>query len=231
MMYQLIIILFVVVSVSMARVTYLGCDDMAVGTSVSQHGSIGTSTAYSIVVKRGSTLLINGESYIPGETLSVSLSSNPSQYAIEMEGGATFMSGGKCDGKRKDNNGGSITLPSTGSGTVKIKAVAGTGYSNAVNMLSTISLYEQILTSSPSAAPSGPSPAPTVQPTSPTPQPTIQPTATPTNSTMSTSIEESEILSAGAIAAIIVCTVLSLGSFGYYQYQSKKGLTKVAIEV
>ena len=231
-MFEFIIILFIIIiSISMARVSYLGCNDMIIGMSVARHGSIGSSSmGDNIIVKRGSISLVNGESYIPGETLSVSLSSNPSQYAIEMEGGATFMSGGKCDGKRKDNNGGSITLPSTGSGTVKIKAIVGNGQVNSVKMLPTITLYVAP-TPSPSVAPSGPSPAPTVQPTSPTPQPTIQPTAIPTNSTMSTSIDETEVLSAGIVAAIIMFIVLPLGSFGYYQYQSKKGLTKVAIEV
>ena len=229
----------------MGRVNYLTCDSMYIGYSTG-HGAIGSTTSYSLNVKRGTTTLSDGSSYTPGETLTVSLPSVPSQYAIEMDGGATFVSGGKCSNKRKDNGGGSITLPPSGSGTVTIKAVARIG--SSVSMVTSFTFIEQTSSPTPSpshaptASPSGPSAAPTVQPTAPTPLPTLnptpnpttsQPTSTPTNSTLMTSSDEQkDILSSGIVAAIIVFAVLPLGSYGYYTYQSGKNrLTKVAIEV
>ena len=142
-----------------AMPSYLGCNDMYIGFTTG-HGAIGSTTSYNLDVKRGTTSLSDGSTYIPGETLSVSLSSVPSQYAIEMDGGATFVSNGKCSGKRKDNSGGSITLPFAGSGAVTIKAVARIG--SSVSMVPIVTLNE--LVSSPTSVPS--SSAPTSSPSS-----------------------------------------------------------------
>ena len=166
-----------------------------------------------------------------------------------MTGGATFESGGKCQNKRKDNGGGSVTMPSVGSGAVTIKAVAGTGQYSTVNMLPSITLTEQQspsptpqpsaapTTAAPTTAPSGPSYAPSAQPTSPTPNPTLrptptpttsQPTSTPTNSTLLTSANDVQVISFGFIAgAIAIILVLPMGVF-YYTNRSKTA-AKVAV--
>ena len=210
-------------------VSRLSCSGMYVGGPAGQHNNIGSTTSYSINVLRGSTSLVNGGTYIPGETLSVSLSSTPNQYAIEVTG-ATFVSGGTCQGKRKNNGGGTITLPATGSGTVTIKAIAGTAKYSSVNMLSSITLSEQAPspTPQPSVAPTGPSEAPTMQPT-PIPT-TSQPTSTPTNSTFTNATDETEILGADVIAAIVILAFLPLGAFSYYQHHRSKSSMKVAVE-
>ena len=210
-----------------AYVGFLLCNDMYSGKYLnSKHGSIGHTTSYSINVKRGSASIADGGEYIPGETLSISLSSNPSQYAIEMTGGATFESGGKCQNKRKDNGGGSVTMPSVGSGAVTIKAVAGTGQYSTVNMLPSITLTEQQSPSptpqpsaaptpqpsaaptpqpsaAPTTAPSGPSYAPSAQPTSPTPNPTLRPTPTPTTSQPTSTPTNSTLLTSANDVQVI----------------------------
>ena len=66
------------------------------GTSVSQHGTIGAygSSAASISILRSSTSLGDGDLFVPGETLTISLSGvGGNEYAIAVHGGATFSSG------------------------------------------------------------------------------------------------------------------------------------------
>ena len=77
---------------------------MGSATSAGGHGSIGTTSGTTLTVSEteGGAALSRTE-YIPGETLYVAISSTSNQYAIEVSNGASFDSGSKCNGARKDN--------------------------------------------------------------------------------------------------------------------------------
>ena len=110
---------------------------MSPGYDTGHHGDVqgfGTSSA-TLSIKRGSESLSDGgielliliatyiqmthgnyflDSYIPGETLSVSLSTSGGEYAIEVVGGAEFSTSGICSDSRVVNTGSSLVMPSTG---------------------------------------------------------------------------------------------------------------------
>ena len=93
---------------------------LTAGTRIMGYSAQQTSNA--VQVMRGSTALSSGSSFNPGETLTIQFNGG-GQYALEATGGATFSSGGACGGSRYLNSApAQLTMPSTSTGTVTIKA-------------------------------------------------------------------------------------------------------------
>ena len=88
-------------------------------------GTAITNTERVIIVTResNSAILNSGDSYVPGEVLSVQLSDTSGEYAFGASLG-TFAGGG-CSGSRVSTNtgvAGMLTMPASGSGNVDIAA-------------------------------------------------------------------------------------------------------------
>jgi hypothetical protein len=85
----------------------LGCSSMYAGSSTgSRHGgAVGTTSDSNLIVSETSNgNALTRTEYMPGETLYVRMESMPSQYSIEITGGALFDSGSRrCSNARKDN--------------------------------------------------------------------------------------------------------------------------------
>lgn len=90
-----------------------------------------SSTSRSVVVKRGTTALSSGANYVPGETLSLSISSTSGEYVIEVSPNAPFVASSKtgCSSNTRSITAGTITLPNGGGGTVTIFPSWATGQS------------------------------------------------------------------------------------------------------
>ena len=94
----------------------LGCSrSLRVGATIMSRtvGSSGRSVAW----KRGGATISCGATYVPGEILTLTLSSGSGQYVTEVSGGAS-ISGGQCGGKRHRNTR-TVTVTMPSSGTVK----------------------------------------------------------------------------------------------------------------
>lgn len=153
-----------------AYVNLLKCSTPLATSSTIMGSKCALSSSRTVQVKRGSTVITSGSSYIPGESLTILLSSTSGEYVFETNIG-TFTSG-SCN-RFTSNNGvtATLVLPKSGSGTVSIKAAYATKY-GTVSLTSTITLVEGIISSN------TPSSKPTLIPT--TVSPTIKPSTTPT---------------------------------------------------
>eukprot|EP01038_Epipyxis_sp_PR26KG_P004332 gene4332-6133_t len=166
---------------------------LSAGTTIMSKSAV-ISTTRTLVIKRGSTTLTSGASYVAGESLTVSISSTSGEYLFEASN-AQFSSGSCTDNVRIANsNGATLVMPT--SGTVLIRAGWTTSYTT-VNIISDFTLVAAT-TSSPSYSPSSAPTAisslrpttnlPTITPTglpsvtlgSPTAAPSIQTTMSPT---------------------------------------------------
>ena len=81
------------------------------------------SSSKSVTVKRGTTVLSSGDSYVAGETLSVDFEDNGSNnYLLQATGGGSFGGSGTstCSGTRVVNTAGSLVMPSSGTVTIRM---------------------------------------------------------------------------------------------------------------
>ena len=94
-----------------------GCKKpLAVGTSYMGVISV-QSTDNSVTVKRGSTTLTSGATYVAGETLTVQITTASNfEYLLQALGGALFT-GGKCSNTRMLTTG-TLAMPSSGTVTI-----------------------------------------------------------------------------------------------------------------
>lgn len=117
--------------------------------------------------------LSSGDSYVPGQRLTVSLSSTAGgNYVLQTTIGS-FQSG-SCNGKRILSSPSTLVAPTAGSGTMTVMAGFASGY-GAVSLTNNFVLYEGTQsTIAPSYSPT----SPTHTPTAPTYSPSIKPTAT-----------------------------------------------------
>lgn len=127
-----------------------------------------------MVVKRGTTTLSSGASYIFGETLTVTLSSTSGEYNLQTSG-ATFT-GASCSSTRLANTQGSLVMPSSGSTTVSVLGAWAPSQST-VSISSNFILVPPATTITPTMIPTLSSMPSTIAPTHPTYTPT---TSTPT---------------------------------------------------
>lgn len=188
-----------------------------------------TSSVQNFILKRGSTPLQDGDVYVPGESLTytVLLESNY-DWMMDVADGGALISGGKCSGKRKDDQlKGTIIMPSSGSVLLQL------GYAtyDEIVSISTFNLAQPARTSVPTEAPSFlPTPlpgAPTLAPS--TVQPTVDPTASPPSVTLTpTATVETfssnsynnpsgTTLAIGVVLGSVGLAVL-FGALGYYLY-------------
>lgn len=186
-----------------------------------------SSTGRSVIVKRGSTVLTSGASYVYGETLTVSLSSTSGEYNLQTSG-ATF-SGGGCSSTRLANTQGSLVVPTSGSTTVSVLG-AWAASKSTVSISSTFNLAPPVTTAVPTIAPSislRPSTIapthPTYTPTTATPtisfapstlSPTALPSAQPTLAPTDTPSSKSAAISSGTVKAVVGIVVGAVGGLG-----------------
>ncbi|GMH60127.1 hypothetical protein TrST_g8366 [Triparma strigata] len=174
-----VVMLAASVAETVAYPSYLACSaDLVVG-GVGMNGLAISSTARTVSFSRDGTPLVCGtDTYVPGEVLTLSISSASNRYLFEVSGGA-LISGGSCSGRREDSNNLSVTMPSTG--TVGAWAGWAEGSSAVVKISALCELDSGTL--APTAPPTtAPTPAPTVAST-PSPLPagfTASPTGQPT---------------------------------------------------
>ena len=146
------------------------------------------STQISVVVKRGSTVLSTGSTYVPGETLTLSLSATTGVGGSAFEVSAGAIAGGSCGTApsvtRLCASTGSWTLPTFGDVTAQVSWSSGP--SNAKVYMSDVFVLKVSTpepTHMPSLAPIAPTVAPTLFPTvvpgDPSPEPTRSPTFAP----------------------------------------------------
>lgn len=156
---------------------------MAVGQPI-MTGSFVSGNSRTIVVKRGSTTLSNGASYVAGETLSVSLSSTSGgiNYLIQVASGGATINGGSCSSKRAANQAVTIVMPSSGNVVLNGGSAIQEG---SVSMTANFNLIAPAVVN-PSVIPTvRPTVVPTCVPTTvpsfvPTVVPSLLPTALPT---------------------------------------------------
>mmetsp|Transcript_32442 Transcript_32442/g.46781 ORF Transcript_32442/g.46781 Transcript_32442/m.46781 type:complete len:495 (+) Transcript_32442:26-1510(+) len=99
---------------------HLECSNPLAVNSVIMGSPAVSSNSRSLIIKRGSTVLNSGDSYVAGEVLTVSSSATTGCLIYETENG-NFGAGGRCNGLRfiPSANEASLTMPKTG--TVKVK--------------------------------------------------------------------------------------------------------------
>ena len=131
------------------------------------------STAFTLIVTRGTTTLSSGDPYVSGETLTWSLPASNYEWLLDSTSGGASITSGYCSNKRynsKSPESGTFVMPSSGSGDVLMSV----GFAP---MYGTVSISQFTL----AAATSSPSVAPTAVP-SPIPgTPTLGPTTAPTD--------------------------------------------------
>lgn len=170
---------------------------ITVGTYIMGY-SASSSSSYSVSVKRGAVALSSGSSYIPGETLSISFSSSPSEYVIQVSN-AVFTSGTTGCSNTRVITSGNVQMPSAGSGNVVLWAGWANGQSTV--HISPNFILVEATSSKPSVAPTTRYPSsilsikPSVVPSrSPTVSPTVYIPGTPTL-TPTISLHPSSLLS------------------------------------
>eukprot|EP00607_Mallomonas_marina_P010870 CAMPEP_0182421162 /NCGR_PEP_ID=MMETSP1167-20130531/6414_1 /TAXON_ID=2988 /ORGANISM="Mallomonas Sp, Strain CCMP3275" /LENGTH=349 /DNA_ID=CAMNT_0024598013 /DNA_START=130 /DNA_END=1176 /DNA_ORIENTATION=+ len=141
----------------------------------------------SVVVKRGDTTLSSSDTYVAGESLTVtfSLPSGFGEYVLETSNGQ--FTGGSCSNKRIISTSATIIMP-TDYSQVSIWAAYASGRTNAkISSTFVISAETKTPTALPTVAPSTsltPT-SPTVTPTHVPSSPSVTPTITPTSPSVS----------------------------------------------
>ena len=92
-----------------------------------------SSTSRSIIVSRAGTALSSGASYVPGETLSITLSSTANEYVLQAAGGASFVGGSCSQWSRVIVAPASLVMPQSDSETITISAGWTTSESTVFN--------------------------------------------------------------------------------------------------
>lgn len=154
------------------------CNSGVSTTSIAHGTALQNGSAYSVIVKRGTTTLASGASYVSGETLSVSLSPPPGsdQYLIQVTN--AVVQSGSCSNKRFENKGGSIIMPSDNKEVTIIAATAPSRSTVTITSSFTLKVGTAIPISTPSFSPT-PKPTDVGETNPPSHKPTLQPTAVP----------------------------------------------------
>ncbi|KAJ1406162.1 hypothetical protein B484DRAFT_456902 [Ochromonadaceae sp. CCMP2298] len=133
-------------------IIYNRCDrEISVGATVMGQSAVG-SISRSVIISRGGAVLSPKASYVPGETLSVTLSSTLGEY-IFITTGATFP-GGACVESRSLEASSTLKMPAAGAGLVTVKAAWALQY-GTVTLTEDFTLIEGTATSpaAPTAVP------------------------------------------------------------------------------
>lgn len=170
------------------------CDRPLVAGTVYMTRTSVSSSARSIIVKRGTTVLSHGDSYAYNETLTVTLSATNGQYCFETDN-AVFQEPANavlrgCNNKRLANTPiGSIVVPASGTLDVSIWVGWTTSSTVPVSIIANKFVLKPPPTDAPTEAPTeaptavpteAPSALPTIAPIGPTHSPVLDPTEQPT---------------------------------------------------
>ena len=161
---------------------------LTVGTNI-MGSSVKTSTLRTVSVLRNNVVVPSGSTYVPGESLKVTISSASNEWVYQTDTGK--FSGGGCTGNVRISNSAGATLIAPSTGALNVFAAWATGQST-VYLTNTVSLQPgSKITTIPTLIPTltptnGPTTAPTFLPSQiptqvPTAFPTLVPTPTPTN--------------------------------------------------
>eukprot|EP01034_Spumella_vulgaris_P045756 gene45756-57016_t len=118
------------------------CDKHLTSGTKLMGSNVATGNFRSLVVTRGSDIVINGGAYVPGETLTVTLTPTDTQFAFEiLSGDATFVDG-SCSSKRIANTVATFTMPASGD----VQVVAGSASQHgAVSLTETFTLTAPVV--------------------------------------------------------------------------------------
>jgi hypothetical protein len=191
-------LLLAILGIVSAHPNLLPCTrTLTAGTTI-MAGPAVSSSSRSVVIMRGSTALASGDAYLPGETLTVSISTTGGEYVFEALGGAAFASGTCTSTRSPIDKAGTLVMPSSGTVTVKVAWATQYGIVSISDMVTLVAggasptasptqVPVATPTNAPVASPSAiptfaPSQAPSFLPTftpsePPTHAPTLQPTA------------------------------------------------------